>query len=218
MPKDATGSKSRTGPEPLLRAQSKAERRQRILEAAVDLFSLQGFHRTSTRQIAEAAGSAEGTIFNYFPTKKDLLVAAILYIVEEYFAEEMEPLPTDDVLQLFRETFRPRLELGLRQTERIRFILSELLINQEMRQTYFEAVVLRLTELVEQPLKIHIAEGRLRPCNTRIAAGVMIGAFLTFLLVAALDEERRLLRHSADEISEELAGIFLYGLQPDQEG
>ena len=52
-----------------------AHRRQHILEVAIELFSRQGFHRTSTRQIAQQAGIAEGTIFNYFSTKKDLLVA-----------------------------------------------------------------------------------------------------------------------------------------------
>ncbi len=200
------------------RPQGRGERRQRILEAAMDLFARQGFHRTSTRQIAQAVGVAEGTLFNYFPTKTALLVAVMRYIVEGYFSRELEPPPTDDPVELLRETFRPRLELALRQAGRIRFILSELLMNREMRQAYFEAVVLRLTELIEEPLQHYIAEGLLRPCNTRITAGVMVGAFLTFLLVATLDEEKRLVQHTPEEISAELAEIFFYGLQPRPEG
>jgi AcrR family transcriptional regulator len=197
------------------RSRQKIERKQRILEAGIDLFCRQGFRGTSTQQIARAAGVAEGTIFNHFPTKKDLLVAALAEIVEQYFAEEMEPAETSDTLELFRQTLLPRLKFGLGHAGRMRFLLGELLMNQEMRQTYFDAVVLRLTELVERLLRQRIAQGFLRPCNVRIVAGALVGAFLTFLLVAALDEEGRLLVHSAEEISEELAHLFVYGLHPE---
>lgn len=195
----------------------RSQRRRQILEAAVDLFARQGFHRTSTRQIAQAAGVAEGTIFNYFPTKKALLVAAMTDILEAYFADEMDTLSAAGTLDMLKQTFRSRLELGLQHTGRIRFLLSELLINREMRQAYFEAIVLRLTERVEQILEQRIAQGYLRPCSVRIVAGAFVGAFLTFLLVAVLDEERRLLDQPVEVISDELARLFLYGLQPQPE-
>lgn len=200
------------------RPSRRSKRRQRILEAALDLFSRQGFHRTSTRQIAQAAGVAEGTIFNYFATKKDLLVAAMSQVVEDYFGEEVASLPQSSSLELLRETLRTRLELGLRHVDRIRFLLSELLMNREMRQAYFEAVILRLTCRVEEILEQRIQQGYLRDCEVRVVAGAIIGAFLTFLLVAVLDEERRLLRHSTEEISDELARLFFYGLQPQEDG
>ncbi len=196
------------------RAQRKAEHRRRILEAALDLFACQGFHRTSTRQIARRAGVAEGTIFNHFPTKKDLLVAAAAQVVDEYLGKDLEAQPRTGTLELLRETFRSRLELAWRHAGRIRFLLGELLMNQEMRQAYFEAVVLRLTDRLVGLLEQRVAQGYVRPCNVRVVAGALVGAFLTFLLVALLDEERRLLSDSPEEISDELARLFLYGLQP----
>ncbi len=48
-----------------------------ILEAARGLFSTQGFAATSTRQIAEAAGIRQPTLFHYFPSKKAILKAII---------------------------------------------------------------------------------------------------------------------------------------------
>ncbi len=196
------------------RKQRKAEHRRRILEAALDLFARQGFHRTSTRQIARQAGVAEGTIFNHFPTKKDLLVATAAQAVDAYLGEDLEAQPRAGTLELLRETFRSRLELGWRYADRIRFLLGELLMNQEMRQAYFEAVVLRLTDRLVGLLEQRIAQGYVRPCNARVVAGALVGAFLTFLLVALLDKERRLLSDPLEEISDELARLFLYGLQP----
>jgi AcrR family transcriptional regulator len=197
------------------RQNRQADRRQRILAAALDLFAQQGFHRTSTRQIAQAAGVAEGSIFNHFPTKKDLLVAVMAQIVDDYLGEDLVAPPKTGTLELLRETFRSRLELGWRHAERIRFLLGELLLNQDMRQSYFEAVILPLTDRVERLLEQRIAEGYVRPCNVRVVAGALVGAFLTFLLVAVLDEERRLLHNTLEEVSDELARLFLYGLRPE---
>lgn len=52
-------------------------RKEHILETALKLFARHGFDGTSTKQIAQAAGIAEGLIFHYFPTKDDLLNAVI---------------------------------------------------------------------------------------------------------------------------------------------
>ncbi|MEB3338385.1 MAG: helix-turn-helix domain-containing protein, partial [Leptolyngbyaceae bacterium] len=46
----------------------------RILKAAQRLFARQGYDSTATRELAEAAGIAEGTLFRYFPTKKAILI------------------------------------------------------------------------------------------------------------------------------------------------
>ncbi len=58
-------------------AQAKAETRQRILEAARQLFADCGYEASTTRQIADAAGIANGTLFNYFPNKDAILSALI---------------------------------------------------------------------------------------------------------------------------------------------
>ncbi len=195
-------------------SEPQTERREHILQAALALFSTQGFHRTTTRQIAQAAGVAEGTIFNYFPTKKDLLVAVMAQIVDDYVGEDLEATPRAGTLEVLQETFRSRLEMGWHHAGRIRFLLSELLMNQEMRQRYFEAVILRLTGRLESLLTQRIEEGYVRPCDVRVVSGALVGAFLTFLLVAVLDEDRRLVNQPLEDISEELARLFLYGLAP----
>jgi AcrR family transcriptional regulator len=51
-------------------AQVRAATRQRILEVAQELFASQGFDATTTRDIAQSAGIATGTMFNYFSSKE----------------------------------------------------------------------------------------------------------------------------------------------------
>lgn len=52
--------------------------RQKILDAAQHLIETGGFTRLTTRQIAERAGVAEGTIFKHFTTKEELALAVVV--------------------------------------------------------------------------------------------------------------------------------------------
>ena len=49
------------------------KRRRQIVEAAAKLFIDQGFHKTTTRQIARAAGFSIGSLYEYVTSKEDVL-------------------------------------------------------------------------------------------------------------------------------------------------
>ncbi len=57
------------------RERNKASKRRRILEAATELFTEQGFEATTTAAIAKRAGIGAGTLYLYVESKEDLLVA-----------------------------------------------------------------------------------------------------------------------------------------------
>ncbi|HEY9873152.1 MAG TPA: helix-turn-helix domain-containing protein, partial [Candidatus Obscuribacterales bacterium] len=54
--------------------QSEEQTRTKILRAAQRLFAQQGYEGTTTRDLAQAAGVAEGTLFRHFATKKAILI------------------------------------------------------------------------------------------------------------------------------------------------
>ena len=60
-------------------------RRRQIVDAAVDLFIKKGFHKTTTRQIAQAAGLSIGSVYEYVSTKED-----VLYLVCDVIHAEAE--------------------------------------------------------------------------------------------------------------------------------
>src|SRR5262249_49537011 len=57
----------------VLQAQLVAARRTQILDAATRVFASKGFNRATIRDVAQTAGVADGTIYNYFASKTDLL-------------------------------------------------------------------------------------------------------------------------------------------------
>ena len=50
-----------------------AQRRRQIVDASVNLFIENGFHKTTTRQIARASGISIGSLYEYIATKEDVL-------------------------------------------------------------------------------------------------------------------------------------------------
>ena len=62
------------------RALKKETTKSRIVAAALALFQSKGFEATTTKAIARKARVAEGTVFNYFPTKEDI---ALFFLAQE---------------------------------------------------------------------------------------------------------------------------------------
>jgi AcrR family transcriptional regulator len=82
------------------RDRNKEKSKERILAAALELFRENGLDGTTTRQISQKAGIAEGTLFNYFKTKEDLALFFFqkeTHDLVEWFSKEARlqrvPLP-----------------------------------------------------------------------------------------------------------------------------
>jgi AcrR family transcriptional regulator len=58
-----------------LREQNKINKRKGILDAAIKLFSKNGYEQTSIEELAREAGIGKGTIYSYFETKRDIVRA-----------------------------------------------------------------------------------------------------------------------------------------------
>jgi AcrR family transcriptional regulator len=75
-------------------AEAKSATRQRILRAAASLFADEGWWNTTTRGIAQAAGIATGTLFNYFSSKEalaaEIVAEALGHAAEEFRAHRTE--------------------------------------------------------------------------------------------------------------------------------
>jgi len=75
-------------------AEAKSDTRRRILQAAASLFARDGWQNTTTRGIAQSAGIATGTLFNYFATKEAIAAAlmaeALEHVDEEFRAGRRE--------------------------------------------------------------------------------------------------------------------------------
>jgi AcrR family transcriptional regulator len=68
--------------------------RERVLEAAQDLFSRQGYEQTSIEQVLDAAGASRGALYHHFSGKQELF-EAVLATVEQTVAEAVASAARD---------------------------------------------------------------------------------------------------------------------------
>ncbi len=62
----------------------KGNTKQEIIEAALDLFSVQGFEATSVSQIADAVGIRKASLYSHFESKQAILDALVQEVLEQY--------------------------------------------------------------------------------------------------------------------------------------
>jgi AcrR family transcriptional regulator len=96
-----------------LRERKKAQTRELIAETARRLFAERGFERVSVAEIAREADVSEKTVFNYFPTKEDLVYWRLESFEQELLDTVRDRAPGESVLEAFgRFVRRPRGMLG----------------------------------------------------------------------------------------------------------
>jgi AcrR family transcriptional regulator len=103
------------------------QREADIVSAATDLFASDGFHATSTRKIAAAAGVSEGTVFHYFSTKNALLLAIL-----DGFYEGL----TETAREVVQETMDTRERLLALANNHLRALLENQAIMMRLIQVY----------------------------------------------------------------------------------
>lgn len=126
--------------------ETKTATRQRILEAANKLFISKGFGAATTRDIADAASIASGTLFNYFPTKQAVLAALVAEAISE-----LEP-DFDQATQQgsFEEELFAFVAAGLRKLRPLRKdlpVLLESVLSPLARNCDDESQFLRVAQL-----------------------------------------------------------------------
>jgi AcrR family transcriptional regulator len=100
--------------------------RDRLADCAVKLFRERGFHNTSTKDIAKAAGMSSGALYQYVRQKEDLLVLILQKIIRTY-EEQLFPLVTSDApaAQRFHEAIPIYYRLLDENSERIDLFFHE---------------------------------------------------------------------------------------------
>jgi AcrR family transcriptional regulator len=196
--------------------ETKVSTRDKILEAAMKLFSEKGFSGTTTKEIAEKAGVNEALIFRYFSTKRDLYGAIIERKIEE---EPRIELP----LETFKETRDDWLifkSLAMRMFERmendpsfIRLLYFSALEGHELSDMFFDTYVQYVRMLLSDYIEGRISEGAFKNVDPLLAARAFIGMVVNYTIGQELFGEKKREGLKKEEVAETFVGIFLEGIK-----
>lgn len=164
-----------------------AAKKKHILDAAAQVFLEKGFQRATTKDIAEAADIAEGTIYNYFTNKEELALAFIGQIADlDQRMEYMERGLDLDPAAFFEQYFITRMTAIEGQYPALLAILPDIIANPSLRQGYHDSVVKPALTMLEDHLRARVERGQLREVDaallTRALAALVVGLQILTLI------------------------------------
>ncbi len=191
-----------------------ARRKAEILEAAAKVFAEKGFHRTTTKDIAEAADIAEGTIYNYFENKDDLLISLIDWLADlDYRRETYEQSLDKDFRQAFQDLLAERISLTSKRNTLFLAILPEIFVTPHLRNLYKEQVMAPGVRDLEKHLRERIERNQIEPVDVSLVVRVLGALGLGFELLAMMDDvETQALWNDTPRLVELLTKVTFDGL------
>ena len=191
---------------------TKAEREIQILDAATRVFASKGFRAATTREIAAEAGVSEGTIYNYFDSKYDLLIAMSQRLALESLQQLDDLPPEEDVRAYITALVTDRFDLLVKHMDLIRALMPEVLVDDHLRQAYVEQVLSPALSYLGQYIESRTRAGVFREMKADIVGRAMIGAVMSFGYLW-LRQPSDLDQRSQEELVSEVVGLFLDGLR-----
>ena len=143
-------------------------RHARIVEAATPLFVQHGFHNTSVRMIAEAAGLSMGNLYQYIRKKEDVLCLTALHIMSDFNAVTSRFADEPSIKRQIAGRLGGLIDVIDRNRQGLKLLYRESAsLGPDMRMHIQDAeddVRKTFSRLIEDG----IAAGEIRPCNAEI--------------------------------------------------
>ncbi len=194
-------------------------RKKQILDAALEIYSRKGVTEASTSEIAKAAGVSHGTVFHYFPRKRDILLA----LVDRYIS--LKPGKTFfygedpyDISHLFLSLVQNRLNMCFDKNKEIFLIMSEIQRDPELRLIYAERIIKPILDANQNFYAAGVSQGVLRSIDSEIVVRTIMALFIGFTLVYKVEGDNGFLTTvSRRKLASKVSDIILHGISAKNE-
>jgi AcrR family transcriptional regulator len=193
---------------------------QKILEAAIAVFSEKGFSGATTSEIAKRAGVAEGTIFRYFKTKKDILQGILIQMLnmagEPIIIEGVRKIllntENKDLRGVLKAFICDRLEVLESVFPMIKVIITEALYHDDIREAFFQNIISKVFEVFTIFHRQMLERGLIREnVNALTMARSIIGNVVLLVFYRQFFADR-LNGQDMDKELDAVIDIIMYGI------
>lgn len=193
-----------------------AERREKLLKTAFEMFSERGYRKTSVRDITRGAGVTEAVLYHYFDNKADLLTAVIAryapFARYREIIDEQGDAPVDEVLRVLSREFLNLLN------QRRSFVLG--LLSEASNDPELGAILGRFLRETMQGLSAYLRRAQeagkldsgVKPeAAAQALQGGLLLSFLSSTLVAQSEQP-----DAGDETVDHLVSTIMSGISSDE--
>lgn len=193
------------------------ETEAKILTAAQRLFARRGYGGTTTRDLAQAAGVAEGTLFRHFDSKKAILVKVATDGWVELLTDLLTELSAMANYKAIGQVMHRRMGDLPHHADLMRVCFMEAQFHPELREQVQGEVITKMIDVTEAFFQTAMDRGIYRPMNPRVVARIFLGMFAIAGVSQDTLGEATASPKALQDLAEGLADIFLNGVLLERE-
>jgi AcrR family transcriptional regulator len=185
--------------------------KEEILQAAGSVFSEKGYASSTIHDIAIKADIGDGTIYNYFPGKREILLTIAgkqTEAINQLFVSTEKVETPDDLVRIVLKSF----DIMLEQSSYTRIMISEALVDDEFLNQYvlerLRNVVLFTRAFIEE----RVMSNEFRSVDPELAARAFVAAFAGLILPALRGIASPPSQKQRRKMAETLVSLFAFGL------
>jgi AcrR family transcriptional regulator len=161
----------------------KADKAQTVLKAATTLFARKGFNKSTMLEVANEAAVAEGTIYEYYINKQDLLLSISKEQFKTYKAELDLPYNVEDPQIKLKRLIWNHFFLFTSDSDFLVIFLNDIKLNKHFYATdsykYFIHYYGKVSEIIEEGKRAGIFR---EDVHNRVYRNLFIGSFTHLML------------------------------------
>jgi TetR/AcrR family transcriptional regulator len=167
------------------------ERRNQLLDTALEIFSRKGFGGTTTKDVALAAGVNEAVIFRHFPTKQALYAAVLEYKHQfsgfgEWVAELREKMTQNDDEAVFRCVGSKIIAIYRADKSCQRLWMFAALEGHEQGLEFSRQLTRSVVELMTEYIERRQREGAIRDFPAKAILGMVAGSAQNYAMMTTM--------------------------------
>jgi AcrR family transcriptional regulator len=188
------------------------ETKSRILKSAMRLFAQRGFDATTTKELAEDAKVAEGTLFRHFTNKKAILIEVATQGWIELLTDLLTELSEMGSYKAVAQVMKHRMMHMRENVDLLRVCFIEVQFHADLRDRIQLEVIDKMTDVAEAFFQTAMDHGIYRQQNPRLVARVFLGMFTIASFSQNTIADPGATTEELQSMAEGLADIFLNGV------
>lgn len=192
---------------------TKENKRNRILKAAVKVFSRKGFYNAKVAEIAKKAGVADGTIYLYFKNKDEVLISIFEEEMENFIGRtRAEIAAASDSIEKLKIFIRTHLNFVKKNPQLAQVFQLELRQSNKFIKEYTGSKLKEYLDLIGTIISQGQREGTIRPdIHPGLAKRALFGALDEIATHWVLLKNSK---YDLEQSAEQIAEIFIHGVRP----
>ena len=192
-------------------------KKEEILTAATRVFAAKGFSAATTKDIANEADIGESTLYNYFESKREIMLA-IMDEYKELFDADFQQATALASREAFVELVDKTIDVFTSRVFFIRALIAEAWIDNDILENYVTTRLQQISGILRDFFSKEINAGLFRPIDPQLVSRFAMGMFFSLVIPIARGVEHPPTPVDRRALAEAMVSVLIEGIHSQHAG